>query len=276
MNQGFPMHWILIGCAIFTILFMLFFMRKYILGIFYAISGGYRIDKNAKTTPEQYRKLLVGAIYGVQQTAYMNTLTTGASRTEEIVTEWWGITNREKAINKLNYLATDGFRSAFPVVYKAFLEEDEQMQKDILTNGLVPNRELTPEEQESVRSSLQKAYTQMLNLKESYNELKKLNIIASKEDILQYGISAWDFGRLSFLSRLCYDMKYISEQEAWEYIDIAYQQSKTHSNSWDAFGKSYIIGRALWGGNDVANDGITIFVEELLTKKDSPWKKVAW
>ena len=48
-------------------------------------------------------------------------------------------------------------------------------------------------------------------------------VITSKEDIARYGVIGWDAGRINFVARACCDMKYISEMEAWNYIDKAYE-----------------------------------------------------
>jgi hypothetical protein len=75
-------------------------------------------------------------------------------------------------------------------------------------------------------------------------------------DIKKYGAAAWDYGRLIFIARLCFDAKYLSQAEAWTYIEQAHQLAFIEFNSWEAYAKSYVIGRALWGGKNSFNSGI--------------------
>jgi hypothetical protein len=80
---------------------------------------------------------------------------------------------------------------------------------------------------------------------------------------------------LSFIARLCYDAKYITEQEAWEYIDAAYEQAQKTFQSWEELAKSYVIGRFIWKGKD-ADDDIQVIAEDLVSNAKSPWTQVAW
>lgn len=253
-------------------------MRKYLLGLFYIIKGGFRKNSKSTLTQQQYRQVLLGAIYAQQQTAYINSLETGVNKSKatEIANEWWGIHNHEEAMDTLNYLHEDGFETLLPLVYEAYGLSDTESRKNFLINNLVPDRELTEDEKAEIGENLNKAFSQIYNLEETYDELIKRSIITCKEDILKYGVSGWDSGRLSFLSRICYDLSYISESETWDYQQKAYEQSKKKFNSWEDFAKSYIIGRSLWGGSDSMNSIIIDYAEELLKDQKSPWKEIQW
>ncbi|MCD7936919.1 MAG: DUF1266 domain-containing protein [Tannerellaceae bacterium] len=233
----------------------------------------FRLNKKSQLTPEQYKRISVGAVYSQQQTAFLNSLETGLEEDKvmNIVNNWWGLTNAEEAIAKLEYLDKKGFAYYFPSAYKAFLTEDEEQKRQILLDGLATNKPLSEEEQEMLEEDLEKAYNQQENLADTYEELLEDKVIRNKEDIPRYGVTGWDCGRLNFLARLCYDAGYISEQQAWVYIDKAYFLAKKTFTGWEDFGKSYVIGRAMWGGEGSENSGIADIASHLCSDPESPW-----
>lgn len=262
-----------------VIIAMLFIYKNAVISMYYSIFGTFRMKKNAKTTPEQYRQLLVGAIYAKQQGAYMNILKTGMSpnKAMTLANQWWGINNHTEAMNTLDYLLEDGFNTLFPHVYNAFLLEDDEERKNYLISVIAPDKQVSAKEEEEIKNKLNKAYSQVCNLVESYDKLVEHKIIANKEDLMKYGSIGWDAGRLSFLARVCYNLHYLSEAEAWRFVEKAYLQSKNAFTNWEDFGKSYVIGRTLWGGFDSTNSVIISHTEDLLNlDKKGPWTEVKW
>lgn len=75
------------------------------------------------------------------------------------------------------------------------------------------------------------------------------------------------------MARACYDMKYISEDEAWHYINHAYEMVHSRFSSWHDFAMSYVIGRALWGGKSASNSGMMYMAEDLLKSEKSRGQK---
>lgn len=229
------------------------------------------LNKNATENKEQYNKIAVGALYSEQQTAYINSLTTGLGKSDirKLLSEWWGIDNTVEAKESLDYLRDKGFRYYFGTVLKAYQVTDEEEQKTIIINGF-------DEHDEKYEEDIQKAYQQLVHLQETWEELTKNNIISGKDELVKYNNIGWDCGRLVFLSRLCFDAGYISDSEAWSYIDKAYELATQHFDSWQEFSKSYIIGRGMWGGKDCANEGIMTIAEELLKNEKSPWVQMSF
>ena len=221
------------------------------------------LNKNSTLTADQYKKVALGAIYSEQQTTYINSLTTGGTEFDEILGQWWGIQDRGDAISKLDYLRDKGFRFYFPVVYKAFFSPAAE-QDQILADAY-PDEE----DQETADSQLE-------FLKETVGELKEGKIIDHESDLLIYGNDGWDYGRLVYLTRLCYDAGYITEDEAWVYINAANDLARRKFNSWESFAKSYVIGRGMWGGPESANAGIMDIAAYLLKLPESPWVKMPW
>lgn len=53
----------------------------------------------------------------------------------------------------------------------------------------------------------------------------------------------------------------------------AYEKSKELYSNWREFAKGYIVGRAMWKGNDYSLSGLISITECLLKDDKSPWMK---
>ncbi|WP_435525596.1 DUF1266 domain-containing protein [Chryseobacterium indoltheticum] len=84
----------------------------------------------------------------------------------------------------------------------------------------------------------------------------------------------WDCGRLTYVARMCYDAGYITEDEARKYIDKSYQLASETFRDWKDFAKSYVIGRAMWGGKTSSNSVIIDVSDYLVNNEKSPWKSI--
>jgi hypothetical protein len=227
--------------------------------------GRIYFDDDGTLSPEQYKKLSLGAIYSEQQKAWINTIATGLSKkhVRRIVGRWWGITCPGEAAAKLDYLRDKGFRYYFPTVIQALhhpVGEHEKIVSEAFP-GSAEDRE--------------KALSQIGNLLEAAQDLEDDGVIDSPADIKKHGVTAWDCGRLVFLARLCHEMGYVSEKEIWGYIDAADALARGSFNSWRAYAKSYVIGRTLWAGSEEDSD-IAEIAEYLLEDEESPWVKMPW
>ena len=100
---------------------------------------------------------------------------------------------------------------------------------------------------------------------------KRVNHIVTKGDN-----PAWPKGSKSRGFSTCCEMGYISETDAWKYIDIAYNMVHAEFSSWEDMAMSYIIGRSLWGGKGAYNSVMKSTADELLTHVNSPWRKYTW
>ncbi|MCC8019121.1 MAG: DUF1266 domain-containing protein [Rikenellaceae bacterium] len=84
-------------------------------------------------------------------------------------------------------------------------------------------------------------------------------------------LSGWDCSRLNFLARLCCDASYLPEGQAWFYVDLACDLAARKIGSRDEFARSYLIGRAMWGGAESDNSGISDIARHLLEDPESSW-----
>lgn len=113
-------------------------------------------------------------------------------------------------------------------------------------------------------------------LKESLTVLHNKGIIQDILELQDISILSWDMGRLVNVARWCYDCGYISEDTAWSYINFAYEQSRQCYNSWESFAKGYIVGRAMWNGNDSELKLMINIAHRLQRDKNSPWNIYPW
>lgn len=269
ITQYFQQNPMLYGFGLLVIVMWIIFqgipLYKKITRFTKAITGKIYINKSSRILQTQYRKLALGAIYSEQQTAFINSLTTGleSAMIRTRLTDWWGIQSRQDALSTLDYLHKKGFRFYTKAVLEAHAAPQDS-QLAILENHFQDDEDL------------QKAWSQLQNLKETVDELKADKIIHNLLDIRKLGSCGWDAGRLVFVARLCFDAKYISEEEAWEFIDAAHQLAINEFHSWEDYAKSYVIGRALWGGMNSFNSGIAAIAEYLLEKPESPWVQLKW
>lgn len=226
---------------------------------------GVCLNNKSTLSDEQCKKIAIGAMYASQQGAYQNSMETGVKDIlPQILGEWWGIDSTDKARRELDYLSQKGFRYYSPFVFKAFLLTDPQQQDNIFQQNMTSQEDYD------------KIVSQFENLQETYGELETCKVVMKKEDLECYGVVGWDAGRLCFISRACCEMGYITEDEAWKYIDIAYEMAHSSFSSWRDMAMSYVIGRSLWGGKSAYNSVMKDTAEELLTDEKSPWKRYSW
>lgn len=223
------------------------------------------INPKSSLPDEQYKKIAVGALYASQQGAYQNSITTGISyELPQILGQWWGIESNKDARDKLDYLLEKGFRYYFPYVWQAFLITVPEQRDEVFQQNM------------KSQEDYDKAVLQLQNLEETYDELLENKVISSKEDLKRYGVAGWDAGRVCFLARACYEMCYLTEDEAWQYIDKAYDLAHQEFSSWHDMAMSYIIGRSMWGGKKSYNTVMKNNADKLLSDEKSPWVRFEW
>lgn len=203
--------------------------------------------------------LLVGSMYAEQQSAYLNSYETGLNRSD-IVTlaeDYWGIYNKNQAIEILQNLHDRNQDENIKIVYRAF--EDKENYVDILRSNL-PNEE-----------GLFEHYIDLFRgLNDTVPELIEQKIITTFSQIKKTKDSGWNYGRSVFLARCCYELGYLSENELKEYLEKSYTDLKKYCSTWKEYTTSYIFGRAIWGGAN--NNGMVQIANDLLYSDNSPLK----
>lgn len=90
---------------------------------------------------------------------------------------------------------------------------------------------------------------------------------------------AWHYGRCSWIIRHAFYNDFITQEEAWNLLEVNGKLIKNQFKSWESFGLSYLIGYQYWKLQDyneatmkLAKKNITY----LLTNSNSPWLNIDW
>lgn len=169
-----------------------------------------------------------------------------------MMNEWWGITNRQSALETLDWLKREGHRTEYNNVY------------DVLVVGNVTSCQDLPDADLSLcRDS---------DIRDIHDIAKQVHDLAGDKTLI-----AWDFARLINVARWCYTMGWLSEEEAWTYIIPASIKIQTTYSSWEEFGRHYIYGRAYWMRDLNANRPQESILKFLINEKNStPWTTMSW
>ncbi|MDA3613568.1 DUF1266 domain-containing protein [Polluticaenibacter yanchengensis] len=225
--------------------------------LFHALFNNLRQNKTNPLTGDSLKQVLVSAMYAEQQSAYLNSYETGiaAADGKKILQEYWAIYDKADAEDTLSYLLHEGHSYYFEPIYKALTTEKGNYAAYL-------ESAFPPEE-------LEKAVNLFRGLRSNIDSLINDKVISRIEDLQVYKVHGWDYGRLSFMTRLCYEHNLISEHVMKQFLRDGLEGTKRAYTNWTDFSKGYIIGRAMWGGDN--NSGMTSIAQSLLTNKKSPW-----
>lgn len=215
-------------------------------------------------TPDQFAAINIGAINAEQTEYFCDSLPTGSDVAEikGNLSNYYDISDRVSALETLEWLYTSGHRVYFEAIKGLMSRRDTQI-----------NAASLDAEDMEVEYRIREYCS---NLQESIDELIQEKFLKQQADLAQCSILAWDMGRLVLVTRCCFDAGYISDEEAWRYIFNAHKASKEQYTSWDDFASGYVIGRAMWSGNNMSLTGIISITQGLLQDEESPWKQVAF
>lgn len=218
--------------------------------------------KGSKLTDGEKRALYMGEVLVEQNGAYYDTFETGVwkGKLYTMLSEWYGINSKETAHDTMLRFLNEGHNKEYSFIKKYVVENNEAEFAQ------------TPETNDVDR----RYYEFFVNLSEAVEVLVTEKVISKKEDLLKIDAYAWDAGRIAYISRACAEMGFLTEKEAWSYIMEAYNKSKAVYKNWEDFGQGYVVGRAMWGGNNGSLGGIININKELLADENSPWKEVSF
>ena len=265
LTLGKPVQYLVFAIIAFALFSILFRVVKFIQKASKAMSSKkYRKNTDGSSLNKtQQSALNIGAINSEQTMYFADSLKTGDSKASlaSNLAQYYEISpSLTPASEVLTWLCEEGHRVYFEAMKHDFAksENKEWMKKA---------EELFSEDQEK----FVKCIGYMNNLEESIPTLIKRGYISSRIDLEKKSISAWDMGRLVNISRCCLDCEYITESEAWDFINKAYNESKQTYKDWNDFAGAYIIGRAMWAGDNMMLNGIMGIAGDLLTDTESPW-----
>lgn len=246
---------------LFFLGYILFRIYRFYASVRHAFRGPVS-DPNSPLSQEQLQRLTIGNLYAYQQGGTLNTVNMKieSTRLNTVLSQYWGIHNREDALGALEYLAQGSYGRFFPAVYAAFMLQDPKAGKEQLRAAA------------SSEDDYEQAVEQLENLHKIYKTLVALKIVKDTDDLKRLGVSGWDAGRLNFIARACQNKGYISEEEMWAYVDKAYAMAHETLTGWQDLANSYMVGRGLWNGST----DMSGLAEDLLQKPSSPWTQLSW
>lgn len=227
--------------------------------------NGLNVDENTHLPEVDLRKISLGNLYVYQQQGVLNTFETGVSPSVRklILGEYFGITDRDSAIEILNWLSQAPSQTMFHYAYMAFIQGGGKISRDWLNE----NEELK-EHTDFRNDCLEK----LEKMEEQYTDIENTGIVTSKEEMGKLGVLAWDAGRLNFISRLCLEQGYITKDECMQCINTAYEITKDFYKNWKDYAYSYVLGRTL----SMGTTNMIGLAEDLLTDPKSPWTYIKW
>ncbi|MDR0267820.1 DUF1266 domain-containing protein [Paenibacillus sp.] len=157
----------------------------------------------------------------------------------------WDISNPEEAAQILEWLLTEGHRAKY----------------EPLLMALQAGQSFTQEEVGKSQECYKSAQDVMM---------KKLSFAKSDFDRVNT-IAAWDFDRAVNIARWSYNVGYITEEQAWGYIERAADAARPIFQSWKDYFISFAFGRAIAYEGDIYDiiwDG-----KKLLGEADSIWNE---
>ena len=207
-------------------------------------------SNHARSRAQERWALAASAILATFNREPLETISSGGSvlETRRMIQEWWGISNREGLLEKLDGLDQGGHRQ----VFTALGARTANLSPDELSNAV---RQLNAENANSV------------TMAHRYYE--------------KYGaqsITGWDYARYINLCRWGVAAGYISEEEAWPRVMHAAQILQQAFTSWREFGENYLVGREFWSLNQTRIDGqqMRAIYQKLLNDPGSPWNRIPW
>jgi hypothetical protein len=168
----------------------------------------------------------------------------------QLLSEWWGVSNRDQLVEMLSWLQFDGHRADFEELGRrvdAMNEEQFKASEAALLGD--------PE------------------------QLHSLQVVRQNHRNLgQSGILAWDLVRYIALCRWGYLAGYLSQTEAWDHIMPAARRLQETFSSWEALQNDYLIGREFWSLEQTQKNGerYRLIFERFIQDPSSPWNTNPW
>lgn len=177
--------------------------------------------------------LRIGYMQAAMDGLYLNGLQTGADPQKliQLLSEKFNCFDADSSCQLLSFIATEGERASFSIMLPYLLSTD------------------TLEEFENVIRKhfygIERFIQQGKNL---YNFVKYIEergepIIWIND--LERGVTGWDMGQLVTIARIAKDCEYITQEQAWEYIDRASEICMEHFHTPEEIDKSFLIGGAM-------------------------------
>ena len=172
------------------------------------------------------------------------------SAKQQLLREWWGVTDKASLLATLRWIDGEGHRERF-----------ENVARYVAT--------LSPEELGKVRDTL----------KDNAQARQELEVVLAHHAKLgEKSLLGWDYSRYVTLCRWGYLVGYLTEDEAWDLIMPGARKLQTTFDSWKDLGENYLIGREFWSQAETERNGLLYqqVYQRLLDDPASPWNQCAW
>ncbi|MCL1995726.1 MAG: DUF1266 domain-containing protein [Defluviitaleaceae bacterium] len=110
--------------------------------------------------------------------------------------------------------------------------------------------------------------------KENIRFFDEQSIFTAEELANVTDFSAYDLGRVAYISKLNFHLGYLDEKDAWDYIETAAKTASEKYENWRQYLCAYIMGRSLSAGKDATDFGGALSF--LLEDEESPLKDISF
>lgn len=197
-------------------------------------------------------KEAIGDSYQVEdREQYLDTFKTSY---KQALSSSWSTTDKDSAIETLDWLRDEGHRISLDEDYYGF---DEIL--NLIRTGETEGFEDEAEAYDEVVSALKEDY--------GYTDEEIASVTT---------LSAWDYDRLVVVARWCYGSDYISEEEFWSYLEAAAAQGAADYDSWRTCFAGALMGRAIWSGENGFDSANQAVADQLLSDEGSIYQKVSF
>ena len=169
---------------------------------------------------------------------------------QQLLREWWGVTDRETLLAALRWIDEEGHRMEF-----------DRVVRYVATRS--------PEELVKVRDAL----------KDNAQARQELEVVlAHQAKLSDKSLLGWDYSRYITLCRWGHLVGYLTEDEAWDRIMPVARRLQRTFDSWKDLGENYLIGREFWSQEETERNGPLYrqVYQHLLDDPASPWNRCAW
>lgn len=170
------------------------------------------------------------------------------SMVQDLLSEWWDVTDRETAEETMDWLLTEGHRVSFAEEMNTLAESGlAEVSEAERVDWILDNFDVSEEEAQS--------YADWFAFYEQYGS---------------EAAAGWDYSRAMSLLGYYYLAGYYTEEEA---LDKSLETAEVIQNtfdSWDSFMESYFVGYEYWAGE--SSDDRREIYEEIKAASDSPFQ----
>jgi hypothetical protein len=225
------------------------------------------LKEDSDLKKEELKAVACGANLAYLNCEYLNTLKTYLPEGQilALLERDWGINTREDLLETLKWLKKSGHRKRFKLIWKKLKE--------------VPRAEWL--------SAIESIKFQLLSEDENAENLQEYAINIANGYSQMHGagcfqtmkapnIMTWDMGRAINLCRWAFDVGFLSKKEAKEHIMKYAEKCYEKYDSWASLGEGYIMGVAMWCGDE---ERVQTMIDEqkvLLEHENSLWTKIKW